>query len=708
MYRILLSVAFVLMTLPVHAQQRVLDSLLTALANQPRNDTVRLNLLNDIAFAYKDIDPAKGLATADQAIRLATLIAQPVKLASAYMHKGLNHAAKGEDSLALTLYQQALRLHRQANNPSGAAKVLHNLGLIYQGQSHYLEALNHHQQAAGLFRQLGDQKRLAAVLNSVGVDYMYLNDYAKAVATYFDVLKLGERAGNKLSIAHALNNIGLIYKRMEQYDKALYYHRKALQGYRQADNQPMVASALSNMASAYDFLQQPARALDYYNQALTINRSTANQRGIASDLLNIGIVYHDQGQYGRALPYLQRSLRLYEQLGNKHSMNIALDYLGDWYAKAPVNLLKRLGVLPTHRYDKALVYQQQALRMAQEIGAIDLQSGSWENLSRTYAATGQYARSLAAYKRYVTLRDSVLNLENRTAIARKEMQFAFEKKQALALAEHAKRQAVTKAELKQQQTERNAALGGGGLLLIASAVGFVLYKRKRESDQHRKESELKAEIADTEMKALRAQMNPHFIFNSLNSISDYVVKNDTKTADYYLAKFAKLMRLILEHSEKKQVTLADDLQALELYMQLEALRMPHRFTYQIQVDDDLDPDETLIPPLLLQPFVENSIWHGLAWKEGAGKITIHIRRDGEMIHCIVEDNGVGRQRAQAAKTSTEIDERKSLGMKITTARIALMNQQRPVSRRTEASAVLLSDLAEGTRVEVKLPLELSF
>jgi LytS/YehU family sensor histidine kinase len=203
------------------------------------------------------------------------------------------------------------------------------------------------------------------------------------------------------------------------------------------------------------------------------------------------------------------------------------------------------------------------------------------------------------------------------------------------------------------------------------------------------------------MKALRAQMNPHFIFNSLNSISDYIAKQDVKTADRYLTKFAKMMRLILENSEHKQISLAEDLKALELYMQLEALRLNDKFSYEIKIDDEIDQDITMIPPLILQPFVENSIWHVISQKEGRGKILIEIKKENEMINCAVEDNGVGRNHLMQYEPNGI--SKKSLGMKITRSRIDILNQ--PGKTR---GAVELLDLAKGMRVEIKFPLALNF
>ena len=200
------------------------------------------------------------------------------------------------------------------------------------------------------------------------------------------------------------------------------------------------------------------------------------------------------------------------------------------------------------------------------------------------------------------------------------------------------------------------------------------------------------------MKALRAQMNPHFIFNSLNSIADYIDKNQTETASDFTAKFAKLMRMVLENSEQKEIPLSEDLKALELYMQLERFRLKNKFNYQIRVDENIDKDNTLIPPLILQPFVENSIWHGIAKKDGHGEIIISIQKDDDMINCIVEDDGAG------IKESIIIaDEKKSLGMKITKARIDIINKQKSAN-----ASMNITNKEKGVRAEVKLPLELSF
>lgn len=208
------------------------------------------------------------------------------------------------------------------------------------------------------------------------------------------------------------------------------------------------------------------------------------------------------------------------------------------------------------------------------------------------------------------------------------------------------------------------------------------------------------------MQALRAQMNPHFIFNCLNSINRYIVKSDQATASLYLTRFAKLIRLILDNSNSKTVTLTNELEALRLYIEMESIRFEKKFSYKIIVADDVQPDSIYVPPLIIQPYVENAIWHGLLHKEEAGELVIHINRTKSgMLECVIEDNGVGREKAKELR-SKSASGKKSLGMKLTEDRLALLNREAQFD-----SSVEVQDMktqggeARGTRVIVKIPID---
>ena len=247
------------------------------------------------------------------------------------------------------------------------------------------------------------------------------------------------------------------------------------------------------------------------------------------------------------------------------------------------------------------------------------------------------------------------------------------------------------------------------LTTIASLCAVRIMKAKAEaekSDTERILMETKQQMADIEMQALRAQMNPHFIFNCLNSINRYIVKSDQATASLYLTRFAKLIRLILDNSNNKTVTLTNELEALQLYIEMESIRFEKQFTYTITVDGDVHPDHVYVPPLIIQPYVENAIWHGLLHKDQSGQLTIHIsRKEQGLLECMVEDNGVGREKAKELK-SKSASTSKSLGMKLTESRLAILNKQSNWGASVEVIDLIAEDgEAAGTKVILRMAID---
>ena len=228
---------------------------------------------------------------------------------------------------------------------------------------------------------------------------------------------------------------------------------------------------------------------------------------------------------------------------------------------------------------------------------------------------------------------------------------------------------------------------------------------KEKSAQEKKETEFHYKLADISMSALRSQMNPHFIFNCLNSIKLYTTQNDTVAASAYLTKFSKLIRLVLENSRDDRITLSSELAALELYIEMEAMRFKEKLSYSLVVEEEVETDYIEIPPLLLQPYVENAIWHGLMPKEDGGRIDIRvaINQEESLLEISITDNGIGRAAASALNNKIASKHR-SYGMKATTERIVLINQL----YKTGASVVVRdlvnnNGLATGTQVTLQIP-----
>lgn len=252
----------------------------------------------------------------------------------------------------------------------------------------------------------------------------------------------------------------------------------------------------------------------------------------------------------------------------------------------------------------------------------------------------------------------------------------------------------------------------GAVVLIAGLFYTVIRWRVRQkfnrqieqSERDKQLAELRQKTGELEMQALRAQMNPHFVFNSLNAINRYILENNKSLASGYLTKFSRLVRMILQNSQSTLITLESELESLNLYLELEAMRFDHRFSYHVFLPEYLDKDMIKVPPLIIQPYAENAIWHGLMHKEEKGRLDIEITKEQDHLLIRVKDDGIGRKQA-AAMTSKSATRHKSLGLKITADRIAMMQRFG-----SSYSSVVVNDLvyadgsAAGTEVLIKIPL----
>ena len=240
------------------------------------------------------------------------------------------------------------------------------------------------------------------------------------------------------------------------------------------------------------------------------------------------------------------------------------------------------------------------------------------------------------------------------------------------------------------------------MFITALAVYYIFKSRVRRIKE---KAAIRQQLAELEGKALRAQMNPHFIFNSLNAIQECIVMEKIDAAYEYLARFSKLLRMVLNNSEKNFISLQEEMEMINLYIEIESLRFKNSFKYSIVVDENIDLEMTEVPPLLIQPIIENAIWHGLRIKEGEKKLSITCTSSDDGISCTITDNGIGRAKAQEIKSAkigaTNFE---SKGMLLSEQRMRMMNleQQGKFEMRVED---LYNDenFACGTKVIIQLP-----
>ncbi len=683
----LLPTTFILFfSVLLHAQQKEIDSLNTLLRNHKTLDTIRLGILNSLSHHYASVNIEQGLAVSDQAIELAQRLNYKEQLVRAYINKANNYITAGKDSLALKLFYKTLDISASNDNTDIHAKAFYGIAKIHQNWSEYDTAIGFYNKAYHIFDVRKDNLNMARVLNGIGICYMYASNYPKALEIYIRALHYYEidKQTETLGYASVLSNIGLIYGRMERkLHLSLEYYQRTLKIYELNGYKLGIANILSNMANVHDNLNQPLKAIELQKESYDIFKSIGNKAGMASALTNMGIAYTSIPDYEKSIYYLEQTLPIYKELGNKTNLGIVEYYLGEVFLEMP---------LSKANLTKAENHLDQAIILSKETGNVEAQVESYDLLSKLYSKKADFKKALEFKELAIVLHDSLTSQDLKDEMTRLEVKYEYDKQANLDKAENDKKQALAQAEIQRQKLIKNGSIIGGSILISGMLFGFVLYGRKRRAD-------FNAKVSETELKALRAQMNPHFIFNSLNSINDFISKNDAASASNYLTKFAKIMRQTLENSNQNDILLEDDLKILDLYLQVECMRLNNKFTYAIKVDDEIDTENTLVPPLILQPFIENSIWHGISKKTSNGHIDISIKKEENMLICSVDDNGVGR----TIHTHDSSTKNKSLGIGITKSRIDILNK-----RKNTHGSVKMIDKEQGFRVEVKLPLQLAF
>ncbi|WP_303316846.1 tetratricopeptide repeat protein [Flavivirga abyssicola] len=508
---------------------------------------------------------------------------------------------------------------------------------------------------------------LIAAHGNLGVVYQYtLYDPYKAIDSYQNVLKVLEE--NPELPKHAiysggvLNNIALIYLRQGEYELAKPYFKKSLKF---AKNDP---NTLTNLGNIYGYQKQADSALYYYNKGVNEAKKRKDYPNLANLYSNVARILIEKENKGEeAISYIEKSFALIDE----HEINII---------RRTVLINAAMVYLENSDFKKAKEYALEAknLKSINTLNDLFTDSGLWNALYQIYFQTKEYNKALDAYKTHKKLLDSLQSNERKLEISKKQIQFEADKKELIA-----------QAEIKQQTLIRNISIGTGILGISALAIILTQYRR-------RKEANLNEKLAKSELRKLRAQLNPHFIYNSLNSMSDFVLKNDKNVSSNYIARFSSMMRGILDNSSEDEVYLENEIEFLKGYIKLEQERLENKFDYKIEVDRDIDIENTLVPPALYQPFIENSIWHGLSDKKENGVLTIIFSKDQNSLVCTIDDNGVG------IKKDDTLD-KKSFGISSSKSRVDFLKQ----IKKSEAQIEII-EKDEGVRVKIQIPLSLEF
>lgn len=352
-------------------------------------------------------------------------------------------------------------------------------------------------------------------------------------------------------------------------------------------------------------------------------------------------------------------------------------------------------------YKEAIPFLKKSIEEAGKENDFVVKKDATRKLSEVFDNVGEYDKALKTYKDYVALVDTLYIRKNQEiALSERKMKKIIDSQNRLASLEKnrdlneskvslaIKNQQLIQERNKNQQFVIYSLIAG---ILIMVILAYLLLKSNR---QQKTANNLLA------LKSMRSQMNPHFIFNALNSVNSFIAVNDERNANRYLSEFSALMRAVLENSDEDFIPFTKEIELLELYVKLEHNRFKEKFDYSISVDETIRLEEFSIPPMLLQPYIENAIWHGLRYKEEKGKLEIIIHKiDEESISILIQDDGVGRERSSKLKTKNQL-KRKSKGMNTIQNRIAILNNM--YQGRVDVEVSDAFEDGTGTKVELIL------
>jgi tetratricopeptide (TPR) repeat protein len=505
-----------------------------------------------------------------------------------------------------------------------------------------IEALNYANEQLKLARELGYKKNEGSALASIGRFYFQEGNYNKALFYFMECLKIAEQLGNKYKIAACYANIASVLGTNKEYEKALFYYEKNLEYLKAIKYKPGIAQGYSNIGLIYKELQNHKKALDYYLKSIDLCREIKENYLLQNNYENIGALYEEQDKPDLAIIYFDEALKLSYSIEDYFCISSSYLNLGRIY-----NQLKS--------YQRSIILLDSSVKYSLLSNNKETEFNASLLLANSYSGLNNIQAESKYLKKAFVLKDSLFNAEKSKQISELTIRYETEKKEAEIRSLNAQNQMQS---LKLEQ--RNYLLSGLAILFIFFILlAFLLFR------QNKLRSEQKS--MQLEQKLLRSQMNPHFIFNALIAIESFIYKNQPKEAGRYLSGFARLMRLILENSREEFVPLEKEISTLEYYLNLQKLRFDSTFDYSIKVDESIDPSTIAIPPMLAQPFIENSIEHGLKGNTAKGKINIAFSLENNQLVFTVEDNGVGFEQSVQLKEQNILH--KSFATKITNERL---------------------------------------
>ncbi len=547
---------------------------------------------------------------------------------------------------ALYYAQKSLSVSAQLHYIKGISMSYYTIGLICQDKWELDQSLLFFRKALEIDEPTGNLRRIGRIKAAMAETFRCQANYPKALEWYLNALKYADKSHDSLLVMVSYGNMGDIYQVRHDYDEAVKHYQQSIALAKLIRRGTTIGPTLDNLAGVYSELGNDEKAFEYYRQAIQLEHSVGDRYGEAIAYTNLGSLQSKRGMLAEAVSNQQKSLGIMDSIGNNGGMVDVMTHLGYSY-----NTLKN--------YKQAVYYADKANALAAEHKFIMKLKESERLLHDIYKSQKNYEKAYEHFRNYVTLKDSISNDENTRKMLETEMKYEFEKKESAAREEQIRKDAVAEAARKRLQLVIWAISAS---LILLTVIAFLVIRQFRFKNRERE--------MQLEQKLLRSQMNPHFIFNSLQAIQNFILKRNEKDAVRYLGSFASITRSVLENSRLEKIPLRKEVSLLGNYLQLQKLRFGEKFEYEVLVDEAINQDEVYIPPMLSQPFIENALEHGMNGVETGGMIHVHFSIEDRSLVLEILDNGYG---IQASKKQEK--DHTSLAMTITRERIELMNRK---------------------------------
>lgn len=552
------------------------------------------------------------------------------------------------------------------------------VGVTYLRESNYTEALKYFKQAEDECRLISDSLNLAKVYINIGSCYQSMDSSAKAMEILMSSAAILEHYNDSAHLLYVYTNIGALLGTIGRHDEQLEFSKKAFDMAGGKLNSRIALGLGSNLSInllKHNMIDSSeALALRVLAESRKINYSKTLTQ-ILNHLANISL---KKEEYERALKYTDEVLTYEGSFTHNHTFTDAYNYQG-------------AALLRLNRVDEAINSLEKAWEYAGAENTVISKERVLRNLQKAYAMHGDYKKAYENMELLKLYTDTLLREDNVRIVNELETKYQTEKKEQQ-VRELSQQNEINELKLRQRNIWIIVLVVVA--LLVAGSIYFVSRQRLLKQQQ---------EALENRLLSLRVQLNPHFIFNALTAVQNYMLGGkDLREAVRYLSNFAKVMRAFLEYNQEEKITLDKELNALELYVGIQKLRFNNGFEFDVEMDEELDPEEVLVPPMILQPLIENAIEHGIRNLDN-GKITLKYELQDDHLVMRLTDNGIGRKKA--GESSPKSEEKTSLATRITKERIALLN------RKAEGKYSLeIRDLNEdgtGTEVIFKIPFVLA-